>query len=112
MNVQYLSNEKGEKVAVQISIEDWKNIQTVLKRSAFFDSFAQSLKELKMMREGNLPEPEISDLFQESSDAISTDEWEELPEYVREGIDRGLQQSAAGQTKSHEEVMKKFKKYL
>ncbi|MGX5854607.1 hypothetical protein ACWKW6_13235 [Dyadobacter jiangsuensis] len=112
MNVQYLSNEKGEKVAVQISIEDWKNIQTILKRGAFFDSFAQALKELKMMRAGNLPEPEISELFEENSDAIPKDEWEALPEHVRESIDRGLQQSAAGQTKSHEEVMKKFEKYL
>ncbi|WP_342086011.1 hypothetical protein [Dyadobacter sp. OTU695] len=111
MNVQYLSNEKGEGV-VQISIEDWKNIQAKLKRGAFLTSFAEALVELKLMKKGILPEPEIDELFDDSDDPISGDFWDELPDHVKESIDLGLQQSLAGQTKPHEEVMKKFVKYL
>lgn len=40
------------------------------------------------------------------------DFWDELPDHVKASIDEGLAQSEAGQTKSHEEVMQKFSKYL
>ncbi|WP_353720376.1 hypothetical protein [Dyadobacter sp. 676] len=63
MNVQYLSNEEGKRVAVQISMEEWEDMQLRLKKSNFLESFTQSLKELKMMRDGKLPKPDISELF-------------------------------------------------
>jgi hypothetical protein len=63
MNVQYLSNEEGKRVAVQISMEEWEDVQIRLKKGNFLDSFTQSLRELKMMRDGKLPEPDISELF-------------------------------------------------
>ncbi|MHA4740910.1 hypothetical protein [Dyadobacter sp. MSC1_007] len=63
MNVQYLSNEEGKRVAVQISMEEWEDMQIRLKKSSFLDSFTQAVKELKMMRDGKLSKPDINDLF-------------------------------------------------
>ncbi|SDH18942.1 hypothetical protein SAMN04487996_13057 [Dyadobacter soli] len=73
MNVQYLSNEKGERTGVYISMKDWEAIQKKLEY---------------------------------------TDFWDELPDHVKDSIDEGLKQSEAGQTKSNEEVMEKFGRYL
>ncbi|MDR6806432.1 PHD/YefM family antitoxin component YafN of YafNO toxin-antitoxin module [Dyadobacter sp. BE34] len=73
MNVQYLSNEKGERTGVYISMKDWEEIQKKLEY---------------------------------------TDFWDDLPDHVKDSIDEGLKQSEAGQTKSHEEVMQKFSRYL
>jgi hypothetical protein len=63
MNVQYLSNEQGKRTAVVIPIEEWEDIQTQLKKDRFLDSFKQSIKELKLMRDGVIPEPDINELF-------------------------------------------------
>jgi PHD/YefM family antitoxin component YafN of YafNO toxin-antitoxin module len=73
MNVQYLSNEKGERTGVYISMKDWEKIQEELKHVDF---------------------------------------WDELPDHVKDGIERGQKQAMAGQTKSHDEVMEKYSKYL
>ena len=40
------------------------------------------------------------------------DFWEMLPQYQKESIERGLEQAKSGETKSHEEVMKKYEKWL
>jgi len=63
MNVQYLSNEQGKRTAVVIPIEEWEDIQARIKKDRFLDSFKQSLKELKLMRDGVIPEPDINELF-------------------------------------------------
>lgn len=63
MNVQYLSNEEGKRVAVQVPVEEWEGIQAELKKSRFLDSFTTALKELRMMRNGKLPEPDVNELF-------------------------------------------------
>lgn len=75
MNVQFLSNEKGEKTAAIISIDDWNDIKSKLKLT-------------------------------------DSDFWDELPEHVKDGIARAQKQHLAGETKSNEEVMEKFRKYL
>lgn len=62
MNVQYLSNAEGKRV-VQIPLEEWEDLQAQLKKGRFLDSFTAALKELKMMRNGKLPEPEVDELF-------------------------------------------------
>lgn len=63
MNVQYLSNEQGKRTAVVIPIEEWEDIQARIKKDRFLDSFKQSLIELKLMRDGVIPEPDINELF-------------------------------------------------
>jgi hypothetical protein len=40
------------------------------------------------------------------------DFWNELPDHVKQGIERGQQQAALGKIKSHSDVMHKYKKYL
>ncbi len=39
-------------------------------------------------------------------------EWDELPDTIKLSVERGLAQSKAGKTVSHEEVMKRYKKWL
>ena len=75
MNVQYLSNEKGEKIAAVVPIKNWEKMQEQLKLT-------------------------------------NLDFWETLPKHVKEGVSRAQKQSLDGETKSHEEVMKKYSKYL
>ncbi|KAA6436926.1 hypothetical protein FEM33_19570 [Dyadobacter flavalbus] len=40
------------------------------------------------------------------------DFWEELPDHVKDGIAKGQRQSLDGETRSHDEVMQKYNKYL
>lgn len=40
------------------------------------------------------------------------DFWNELPEHVKTGIERSRKQAEAGLLTPHEEVMKKYAKYL
>jgi hypothetical protein len=40
------------------------------------------------------------------------DFWAGLPKYVKDGITRSKKQAEAGQLTSHDEVMKKYAKYL
>jgi hypothetical protein len=38
--------------------------------------------------------------------------WDDLPAHVKAGIERGKKQADAGMFTPHEEVMKKYEKYL
>jgi hypothetical protein len=40
------------------------------------------------------------------------DFWNELPEHVKAGIERGRSQAAEGKLTTNDEVMKKYAKYL
>jgi len=40
------------------------------------------------------------------------DFWNDLPEHVKAGIERGQKQAAEGKFTPHEELMKKYVKYL
>ncbi len=40
------------------------------------------------------------------------DFWHDLPEHVKAGIERGRKQAAEGKLTVHDEVMKKYTKYL
>ncbi|HTB31979.1 MAG TPA: hypothetical protein VK808_08145 [Bacteroidia bacterium] len=39
-------------------------------------------------------------------------DWNEIPDKIKKSIEIGLKQAKAGQTLSHKEVMKKYKKWL
>jgi len=41
-----------------------------------------------------------------------SDIWSELPDHVKKGIEIAQKQVAEGNVRSHEEVMKKYAKYL
>jgi hypothetical protein len=54
-------------------------------------------------------------ILQEVKNVFETHEkdfWNDLPEHVKEGIARSKQQADAGLLTPHEEIMKKYAKYL
>ena len=51
---------------------------------------------------------QVKDLF----DVRDTDFWDELPQSVKESIKKGQQEAKDGLLTPHEEVMKKYQKYL
>ena len=52
MSIQVVTNGKGKKTAVLVSIADWKEIQKRLNTEQFFDEFASSVKAIKEDIEG------------------------------------------------------------
>ncbi|CAN5364161.1 hypothetical protein BH10BAC1_BH10BAC1_03030 [soil metagenome] len=40
------------------------------------------------------------------------DLWDEMPDDIKQSVERGLKQADKGELKSHSEVMKKYKKWL
>ena len=50
--------------------------------------------------------------IKEVFDNNEKDFWNDLPEHVKEGIERGRKQAAEGKLTPHDEVMKKYAKYL
>jgi len=53
MSIQVVTNEKGKKTAVLISIADWEEIQKRLNTEQFFDEFTSSIKAIKEDIDGN-----------------------------------------------------------
>ena len=45
MNVQYVSNEKGEQTDVFIPMKDWKKIQSKLKGTDFWEELPDHVKD-------------------------------------------------------------------
>ncbi len=45
-------------------------------------------------------------------DAAEKDFWDELPAHVKASVERGLKDVKEGRVKSHEEVFKKYRKWL
>ena len=50
--------------------------------------------------------------IKEVFDNNEKDFWNDLPEHVKAGIERGRKQAAEGKLTPHDEVMKKYAKYL
>ncbi len=40
------------------------------------------------------------------------DLWEEIPDEIKQSVERSIKQAENGEFKSHDEVMKKYKKWL
>ena len=51
---------------------------------------------------------QIRNLFEEQEELT----WDNLPDHVKEGIKRAEKEIENGQVHTHEEVMKKYSKYL
>ena len=47
-----------------------------------------------------------------SKQASESDFWEELPLNVQESVKKGIRQVENGETRTHEEVMQKYEKWL
>ena len=47
MHVQYVSNEKGQKTAVQIPLKQWESIKKEIKKLEVFEDLKNALNEIK-----------------------------------------------------------------
>jgi len=63
MTVQYLTDEKGKKTNVLLSIKDWEKIQKKLNTEDLYEGFRESLREIKAHTEGKAKLKNARDLF-------------------------------------------------
>lgn len=61
MNLQYITDSKGHKSAVQLPIKDWEQIQNDLKelerlrnKKLFMTELAEAVEEMKLIKEGKI----------------------------------------------------------
>lgn len=72
MNVQYITDTKGRKKAIQLPIEDWEQIQNDLKeletlrdKRAFMYDLMGSIEEVKLAKEGKIKLQSAKDFLNE-----------------------------------------------
>jgi hypothetical protein len=63
MTIQYLTNLKGKKTGVLLTIKDWEKIQKKLNTEQFYDDFRNSLREIQLHKKGKLKLKDASELF-------------------------------------------------
>lgn len=61
--VQYLTDIKGKKTGVLLGIKDWEKIQKKLNTEQFYEDFRESLREIKLHKEGKIKLKDAKDLF-------------------------------------------------
>jgi len=59
MNIQYITDIKGQKIAVQLPLQDWEKIEKDLielkrlrSKKLFLTELAEAVEEMKQIREG------------------------------------------------------------
>lgn len=72
MELQYITNNKGHKSAVQLPINDWLQIQKDLKeleklrdKKAFFADLIESVQEIKLAKQGKIKLQSAKDFLNE-----------------------------------------------
>ncbi len=72
MNLQYITDNKGQKSGVQLPIKDWKKIQKDLKeldrlrnKKLFLSELAEAVAEMKLIKEGKLNARDAQKLIDE-----------------------------------------------
>jgi hypothetical protein len=65
MTVQYLTDQKGKKTGVLLSIKDWERIQKKLNTELFYEEFRESVREIKAYKKGKKELRDISELLNE-----------------------------------------------
>lgn len=72
MNLQYITDTKGHKNAVQLPIEDWEKIQNDLEelealrdKKAFIYDLKESIEEVKLAKEGKVKLQSANDFLNE-----------------------------------------------
>ena len=63
MHIQYVTDEKGKKTAVQLSLKQWNDLQKSMKKMELFDDLKQAFKEMEAMRKGKLKSPTTKELL-------------------------------------------------
>ena len=72
MNLQYITDTRGHKNAVQLPMEDWNQIQKDLdelerlrNKKLFLAELAEAVEEMKLVREGKIQARNAEDLLNE-----------------------------------------------
>lgn len=72
MNLQYITDEKGYKNAVQLPLSEWERIQKDLQelqrlrnKKLFFVEFSEAVEELNLIKQGKLKTRNAEDLINE-----------------------------------------------
>ena len=63
MQVQYLTDEKGKKTAVQLSLKQWEDLQKSLKKLEVFEDLKQAFKEMAAHAKGKIKAPTTKQLL-------------------------------------------------
>ncbi len=74
MNLQYITDGKGHKNAVQLPLNEWEKIQKDLEeldrlpnKKTFLSELAEVVAEMKLIKEGKLQARDAQDLIDELS---------------------------------------------
>ncbi|MCH8318865.1 MAG: hypothetical protein IIA88_10310 [Bacteroidetes bacterium] len=65
MNLQYISDDKGEKNAVIIPMKQWKIIEKKLGKQSIIDDLKEAFEEVKLIREGKIKPQSLKQLLNE-----------------------------------------------
>jgi PHD/YefM family antitoxin component YafN of YafNO toxin-antitoxin module len=72
MELQYISNIKGKKSAVQLPLSDWKKIEKDLEelerlrnKKLFLTELAEAIEEMKQIKEGKIQARNAEDFLNE-----------------------------------------------
>ena len=72
MNLQYITDKKGQKNAVQLSMKDWEQIQKDLgelerlrNKKLFMTELAEAVEEMKLIKEGKKQARNAEDFLNE-----------------------------------------------
>ena len=63
MTVQYLTDTKGKKTGVLLSIKDWDKIQKKLNTELLYEDFKESAQQIKLDGEGKVKLKNARNLF-------------------------------------------------
>ncbi len=63
MHVQYVTDEKGKKTAVQLSIKQWNDLQKGVKKLELFEDLKQAFKEMEAHSKGKIKTPTTKELM-------------------------------------------------
>jgi PHD/YefM family antitoxin component YafN of YafNO toxin-antitoxin module len=72
MNLQYITDGRGHKNAVQLPMQDWEQIQKDLEelerlrnKKLFLSELAEAVEEMKQIKEGNIQARNAEDFLNE-----------------------------------------------
>jgi hypothetical protein len=65
MKVQFVTDARGRKTAVQIPIKEWERIRARLDKDGFFDDLKEALHEAELYAAGNTELKSAKDLLNE-----------------------------------------------
>jgi len=63
MHVQYVTDEKGKKTAVQIKLKEWQALQKSIKKLELLDDLKEAFAEMELHKRGKIKTPTTKQLL-------------------------------------------------